>query len=190
MELLSGHQQEEGGRTGKLLVEMCETGHRWCNNAADFSAAMQRIFPQDQMTRLTAKLVQVIGSTEDDHWGRSSRENLMAQLTLSDISNSQVASLSSAVINRKGSHVKKMPFQLQPLDLQWRTHIYIHTYIQKHTHTLSHTNTWAWSESKGWFQRQLEWRIKQDRWHRHCGIVPSKTALTCIHVTAKHRLFG
>lgn len=30
-------------------------------------------------------------------------------------------------INRKGSHVKKKPFQLQPLELQRRTHLYIHT---------------------------------------------------------------
>lgn len=70
------------------------------------------------------------------------------------------------VINRKGSHVKKKPFQLQPLELQCRTHAYIHTSIK---HTSSHTNkyTWAWSESKGWFQWQPEWRIKQDIWHLH-----------------------
>lgn len=42
----------------------------------------------------------------------------------------------ASVINRKGSHVKKKPFQLQPLELQCRTHT--HTYIQTHTQTITH----------------------------------------------------
>lgn len=45
----------------------------------------------------------------------------------------------ASVINRKGSHVKKKPFQLQPLRLQCRTHKNIHT----------QNYTWAWSESTG-----------------------------------------
>lgn len=97
----------------------------------------------------------------------------------------------ASVINRKkGSHVKKKTFQLQPRELQCRTHMYTHTHI--HEHTLTHTNkyTWAGSESKGWFQWQPEWRIKQDVWHLSCSCLPASTALTCRHVKAKHRLYG
>ncbi|TKS74291.1 Sodium/glucose cotransporter 4 [Collichthys lucidus] len=47
----------------------------------------------------------VIESTEEDHWGWSRREALMAQLMLSDISNSQMAFFSSA--NRIQSSTEK-----------------------------------------------------------------------------------
>lgn len=82
--------------------------------------------------------------------------------------------------NRKGSHVKKKPFQLQPIELQCRTHTYIHTSKNTHSHTDKYT--WAWSESKGWFQRQPEAKSK-------AGHLAPTLQLSCIHVKAKHMTF-
>lgn len=65
----------------------------------------QQICLEDQMTWFLVNWVQVIESTEEDHWGRSRGEALMAQLMLSDISNSQMAFFSSA--NRIQSSTEK-----------------------------------------------------------------------------------
>lgn len=126
--LLSGHHWENSGRTGRILVEMI-------SSRSDNNIRWQDCW---------GGWFRLIGSTEEDHRGRSRGETLMAQLTLSDISNCQTAFLSPANgfshQQKKGSHVKKKTFQLQPRELQCRTHMYIHTSINTHTHTRTSTH--------------------------------------------------
>lgn len=117
LELLSGHQQEDSGRTGMLRVEMCETGC-WKRYSADLS------WRSDDM---------VFGELGSGHWEHRGRPlgteqrrgsygtaDALRHFKQSD--GFLLVSQQDSVINRKGSHVKKKPFQLQPLELQCRTH--------------------------------------------------------------------
>lgn len=152
VELLSGHQREDNGHTGRLLVEMM------------LSRSVCRIRWHGCWWGCFSLFRARWKTTGDGAEGRllwHSWRSPTCQAVRWLSSHQPTAS----VINRKGSHVKKKPFQLQPLELQCRTH----TYPNTHTHSDTNEYTRAWSESKGWFQWQPEWRTQQDIWHLHCS---------------------
>lgn len=169
--------------SGRLQVEMWETVC-WKWHPADLSIT------SDDM------VIGEVGSGGLEHRGRPlgteqrggsyGTADALRHFKLSD--GVPLISQKASVNNRKGSHVKKKPFQLQPLELQCRTHTCTNTHPKTHTHSHTEKYIWVWSESKGWIQWQPEWRKKRDIWHLHCS--SAYTALTCNRVKAKHRPFG
>lgn len=118
------------GRTGRLLVEMCQTGC-WKWYSADLSIG------SDDM----------VGSGRWEHGGRplgtekrggsyGTADSLRLFPTVRWLFSHQPT---ASVINKKGSHVKKEPFQLEPLGYI-AEHTRAHTHIQKHTHTQTSTH--------------------------------------------------
>lgn len=119
---------EDGGCTRKLWVEICE-GHCW---KMVISRSLLKIRWHGHWWGWFRSLGAQRKTSMDGAEGRSACQGgcNIAQLTLWYFNQS-----TASVINRKGSQVKKKPFQLQPLELQCRTHV--HTYIQ-HTQTITH----------------------------------------------------
>lgn len=129
VELLSGHQWEDSGHTGRLLVEMCQTVCcKWYS--ADLS-----IRSDDTV------IVEVdSGRWEEDHRGRSGGEALMAQLTLSDKLSDGFPLIGQRLQSLTEKAATWRRNRLQPRELQCQTHMYIHTSKNTHSHTRTSTH--------------------------------------------------
>lgn len=101
-------------------------------------------YPAHLTIRSDNKIVAGGGSGRWDNGGRPPGDGAVGRLlwhswrspTFQTVGRLSSHQPTASVINRKkGSHVKKKTFQLQPRELQCRTHMYTHTHPWTHTHT-------------------------------------------------------
>lgn len=169
VELLSGHQWEDSGRTGRPLVEMCQTGCLKKSYWSDLSRGSDDV------------VVGEVGSGRWEHEGRPlgteqrggsyGTADALRHFKLSDgfplISQQLQSSTEKAATWRRNHfHFNHVSYSAG------------HTRTYTHPKTHSHTNkyTRARSESNGWFQWQPERKLKHDIWHLRCSSLPANTS--------------
>lgn len=172
VELLSGHQWEDSGRTGRPLVEMCQTGC-WKMILIRFVKRIRRRGCWWGWFRSLGAWRKTTGDGAEGRLLWYSWRSATFQTVRWLPSHQPTAS----VINRKGSHVKKKPFQLQPRELQCRTHTYIHTSKNTFTHKQVHMVSVR-------VQRLISvtTRVEVKAWH----LAPTLQLSACYHLFLKY----